>query len=464
VAALRALLLTMLCGTIGLIVWRRTSGFYRSVAAALVAMACCTFIASERPYLFTYFLLTALIAMLEYRRWADRRMLWVLPLLFLAWANLHGAYFLGWVVLAAYCGEALVRRWRGRPDADERSLFLCAGLAVLASGINPNGFHIVQTLLAYRNSPLQTSITEWQRPKYWEASTFTAVLYAAFAALLWARRRARVSDWLLFILFAAAALTAVRNIILVGIVGPIIIGSYLPSIDVRRYLPARFPLPTLAGLAAAFWLVARIAIMPHPSLDAADWRFSAGAADFLLAHHVTARLFNSYESGGYLMWRLWPQNQVFIDGRALSEAAFADYKRIAFNADSSTGPSAEELLARYGVGAIVMPMIDYSGKVYLLPAALSDPSQREWKLVYADRQAVIYVKTVPDGVTALAPNTALGAMEAQCNLMLDISGDDCARGVANLYAKIGDRPSAARWMSVYQSRGGPANAQFEGLR
>ena len=518
VAALRALLLTLLCGTIGLIAWRRTAGFYRSVAAALLAMLCCSFIAAERPHLFTYFLLAAVIAILEYRR-VDQPAataaidpkpvaqaigpqpvalatgpqpvtpaigprpvapavlppvlwLWALPPLFLLWANLHGAFFLGWIVLGVYCADALLARWRGAPHPDERRLFLCAALAVLVSGINPNGFHIVETLLAYRHSPLQTSITEWQRPKYWEISTFTVVLYASLGALLWARRRARVSDWMLYLLFAAAALMAVRNIILIGIIGPILLASYLPSPQWRRphgvrrsgALPAERMLPTLAAYAAALCLLARIVTMPHPGLDSDDWRFSAGAADFLLAHRVTARLFHSYESGGYLMWRLWPQNQVFIDGRALSEATFADYKRMAFNADSSTGPSAEELLNRYGVGAIVMPMIDYSGKVYLLPAALSDPSQHEWKLVYADRQAVIYMRTPPPGVTPLPPAEALSAMEAQCNLMLNMSGDDCARGVAGLYAKIGDRQRAAQWMSVYQSRGGGANAQFEGMR
>ncbi len=369
-------------------------------------------------------------------------------------------------MLGAYCAEALVSRWRGVPDPDERRLFLSAGLAVLASGINPNGFHIFQILLAYRQSPLQTSITEWQRPKFWEASTFTFILYSSFAALIWARGRARVSDWILYLLFAAAALTAVRNIVLVGIIGPIILAAYLPTLDLTPYLPAnwRRTIPRAAAYAAVLCLAARIWSMPHPGLGGADWRFPRGAADFLLTHHVTTRLFHSYESGGYLMWRLWPQNQVFIDGRAISEAAFSDYRRMAFNADSSGGPSGEELLASYKVGAIVMPMIDYSGKVYLLPAALSDPAQQEWKLVFADSQAVIYMKTPPEGVTPLPAATALTSMEQQCKLMLDMSGDDCARGVANLYAKIGDRARAGQWMSVYKARGGGANAQFEGLR
>jgi hypothetical protein len=98
-----------------------------------------------------------------------------------------------------------------------------------------------------------------------------------------------------------------------------------------------------------------------------------------------------------------------------------------------------------------------------LPAALSDPSQHEWKLVYTDPEAVIYMKDPPPGVTPLPPNAALSAMEAQCNLMLYRAGDDCARGVADLYSKIGDTRRAAQWMAVYQSRGGTAGAQYGGL-
>ncbi|HEX3879514.1 MAG TPA: hypothetical protein VHW24_21170 [Bryobacteraceae bacterium] len=459
ITILRALALTLICGITGLIAWRRTAGFYRSVAVALLVMLSCTWIAGERPYLFTYVFLVTTLAILEYRRW-----LWALPPLFLVWANMHGAFFLGWIIVGAYCLNTLIARARGAATPNHRTLLICSAAAVLISGLNPNGFHIIQILLDYRNSPLQTSITEWQRPKYWELSTFTVILYGSLAALLWARGRARISDWLLYLLFAIAALSAVRNIILIGIIGPLILASYLPLPDPQRLLPTLRTLPATLAFAAVLALAARIVTMPHAPFNASDWRFSPGAADFLLQHHVTARIFNSYESGGYLIWRLWPQNQVFIDGRALSEATFADYRRIAFNADSSTGASSEQLLAQYKVSAIVMPMIDYSGKVYLLPAALSDPSQHEWKLVYTDPEAVIYMKDPPPGVTPLPPNAALSAMEAQCNLMLDRAGDDCARGVADLYSKIGDTRRAAQWMAVYQSRGGATGAQYGGLR
>jgi hypothetical protein len=37
-----------------------------------------------------------------------RRRLWVLPPLFLVWANLHAGFFTGWLLLGTYCGEALI--------------------------------------------------------------------------------------------------------------------------------------------------------------------------------------------------------------------------------------------------------------------------------------------------------------------------------------------------------------------
>ncbi len=455
IAALRASLLTLICALVGFIVYRRTGGFYRAIAAGLVTASMCHWIAGERPYLFTFAILGAVFLILE-----SRRFLWALPPLFLLWANLHGAFFLGWIVMGAYCAEALLARFRGKPRADERRLLLAAALAVLVSGINPNGFHIVEILLAYRKSALQTSIAEWQRPAYWELSTFTAILYLSSGALVFAWRRARVTDWLIFLLFAAASLAAVRNIILVGIIGPIVLATYLPSFDSQKLLPRVRLLPAILGCAALIGLV-RLAIVPHQSLDAADWRVPSGAADFLLAHPTTARLFNSYESGGYLIWRLWPHNQVFIDGRAISEATFQDYRRIAFNADSTGGPSGDELLKRYNIGAIVMPMIDYSGKVYLLPAALTDPAQHAWKLVYAASDAVIYLKDPPPGVAPLPPAAAFSAMEAQCRVMIEREGNNCARGVADIYAKIGDNARASQWIGIYRSRGGAANSRYE---
>src|SRR6202012_986976 len=116
-----------------------------------------------------------------------------------------------------------------------------------------------------------------------------------------------------------------------------------------------------------------------------------GPPHFRRAHNIRSPLFNTYEYGGYLMWRLWPTERVFIDGRALSESVFQDYVRILYNQDEGGGLSAQQLLDRYGVQVIVMNGFEYAdGIVYLLAPALADPNQTTWKLVYNDPQSLVF--------------------------------------------------------------------------
>ena len=432
----RQTLLAGLCGIVGLLVYRRCGGFYRAICAALAAAPVASFLIEDRPYLITYFLLGVTLLILE-----SRRHLWLLPPIFLVWANCHSGFFLGWVAMGAYCAEAILTRRK------ERQLFLATAASLLASGLNPNGYRVFQVLLLYRHSPLQMRIFEWQRPSYWEVSAFTAVLYGAAAVLLWARRRVRISDWLLYLVFAAAALSAARNIILIGIIGPLIVFSYLPW---------KWRLPVVVDWAAAVLLAYWCwVILPRPPLyGVRDWELPSGAADFLLNHHIRGRMLNTYDAGGYLIWRLAPDVPVFLDGRALNESVAADQKRIVYNADSTGGPSGQELLARYGIDLIAMPMLDGMGDVYLLPASLSDPSQKTWTLIYRDAQSVIFVKSVPPGVVPLNSLEALSAMEMQCQVTLDHGGfARCARSVSRVFAIAGDNQRAAQWMAVYRQRG-----------
>ena len=439
---LRCALIAAFCGSVGLATYHRTSGFYRSVGAVLAAGTVVCQFTSDRPFLFTFVFLAATLAFLEIGRW-----LWVLPAMFLVWANVHGGFLVGWLALGAYCAESLFLRFRGKPQPHERRLWLVAALCILVSGINPNGFRVLPVMLSYRSSLLQSSVWEWQYPLPWPPSPFSVLLAGAVAVLFWRRRETRPVDWLLLFGFGSLALLAVRNIFLAGLVGPLLIASDLPW---KKVVPAA------AEFLGAILLVAGIGV---PIVEgkafqfhAADWKYPVGAADFLLAHHISAPMLNTYEIGGYLIWRLWPQERVFLDGRALNESVFQDYQRMVANADATGGKSGEELLRQYGIEVIVMDGFEYtSGTPYLLPAALSDPSQKEWKLVYQDAAAVVYMRHPPPGVEPLNSFVALASMEAQCSTNLDHQPgrSKCASGLADLFARIGDGVRARRWQAIY---------------
>jgi hypothetical protein len=437
VVLFRAALLAAFCALVGMVAWRRCGGFYRSLAAACAAAGMAIPFALDRPYLITFLLLAATIAILEYRRW-----LWLLPPLFLIWANCHGGYFLGWIVLAAYSAEALWRR------SDSRLLWTVSAVSVLLSGFNPNGFRILQVLVYYRGSSLTSKLLEWARPQWFAFNEFTVLWTGAALLMLWARRRVRPVDWLLFAAFAAAAFSAQRNTILIGLEAPIVIVSYFPW---KRTLPPLVP------FAASLLLVGGGILASAGSffqLRAAVWRYPAGAADFLLAHHVTGPLFNTYEYGGYLIWRLWPQQRVFIDGRSLSESVFQDYGRILYNVEEDGGKNAQQLLDRYGVQTIVMNTFEYSqGLVYRLAPALADPQQTEWKLVYDDPTAIVLMRHPPPGVAPLDSLRVLTHMEAECDLHLQHEPRLalCARALVQVFAQVGDAARARQWLERYQT-------------
>ena len=154
--------------------------------------------------------------------------------MFIFWANCHGGSFMGWVMLGALFGEALIQRLRKRPVEGERQLWLVTIACFLASAINPNGFRVFQIMLLYRSSGIQSSNLEWQYPAFWLRPAATAWCCSG----LWRQcyspgARTRPVDWILYFVFAAASLLAVRNTILMGLVGAVLLG-HLFRVETRN--------------------------------------------------------------------------------------------------------------------------------------------------------------------------------------------------------------------------------------
>jgi hypothetical protein len=444
IVAMRALSMTLVCAIAGLVTRRRSGSFYGGLAGALACASVLQSFALDRPFQITFVFLAATIAILEFRRY-----LWLLPVIFLVWANCHGGYFLGFVVLGAYAAEALWLRKR------ERNLWIVAGLCLAAAAINPNGLGIFRTLLDYRTSYLTSRLLEWSRPRLWPPSAFSVLLIVAAALMLWQRRKVRVADWLLLAAFAAASLSAQRNTVFIGLVAPVLIAGCWPwGWSVPTFVRMAFPALAVAGIAAG------VIAGSFFQLRAEEWKYPRGAADFLRAHRITQPLFNTYEHGGYLIWRLWPMQRVFIDGRALSESLFMDYARILYNHDNNDGqPSGEQLLDRYGIQAIVMNTFEpATGNVYVLAPALADPAQKTWKLVYNDAESLIFLRNPPPDVTALNSLDVLTHMETECRLHLEHEPQYplCARSLGDVFLKVGDTQRARRWLGIYlESLHGP---------
>ncbi len=431
----KAILLTALCGLTGWLAWRRTAVPLWGVAAALATASLAIEFAHDRPSILTYLFTALFIAIFE-----DRRRLWIVPPLALVWANCHGGFFLGWVVCGAYAAEAVLRR-----APDRWKVVSTAALAVLLSGINPNGFAAIATVLRYRQSPLQATLIEWSRADLWGPPyAFDALLYGAAACLALSWRRVRPADWMLFAAFAAASILAFRNELLMGLLAPVLIASYFPVTRVQLPLRA-LSYGALACLAAALvWGTVSGAFF---QLRAAEWRYPAGAAAFLREKLPAARVFNTYEYGGYLIWRGVP---VFIDGRALREAVFDDYRKIL--GTPAGDPLRQEAFSRYGVNAIVVNSFEYNaGALYALVPALAQPAEAGWKLVFEDPQSLVFFREPPPTVPVLDKVRIVDHLEAECRLHVerDPAFPLCARTLGDLFLRSGDRVRARRALALY---------------
>jgi len=434
----KALLMALLCGLTGLVAKWRTESLLWGIAAALAAASLAIEFAHDRPGIVSYAFTAACVAIFE-----DRKRLWLLPPLLLIWANCHGGFFLGWVVSGAYAADALLRR-----AADRRRVPLVSGIAVAVSGLNPNGFAVIATLLRYGQSPMLTSLMEWAPADLWGPPyAFDVLLYAAAGCLIAASwggkwRRVRPADWLLFLAFAVAALKAFRNEMLIGLLAPVLIANYFPW---KRRLPLVTSYAAAAALlVAVVWGCARGSFF---QLRAAEWRYPAGAAKFLRDHRISTPLFNTWEYGGYL---IWSGQRVFIDGRVLSETVFQDYRNILGTPPGD--PRRDQTLARYAIGAIVINSFEYnSGIMYPLVPALAQAAEAQWKLVYQDAQSLVFLRDVPGGLTILDKSGIADHLEAECTLHVERDPEFplCARTLGDLFLRGGARDRARRMLGLY---------------
>ncbi|MDH4207436.1 MAG: hypothetical protein OEV76_01025, partial [Anaerolineae bacterium] len=93
------------------------------------------------------------------------------------------------------------------------------------------------------------------------------------------------------------------------------------------------------------------------------------------------KMYDLYHWGGYLIWRLYPEHKVFIDGRAdvYGDAFIEEYLQVYQLREDWQAP-----LSKYEVGLIIVD----TG----CPLATMLDERGDWQQVYADEQAVVFIR------------------------------------------------------------------------
>jgi hypothetical protein len=268
------------------------------------------------------------------------------------WTNLHGGFFVGVLLVAAYGAAELIAALI-EPDGDERRsavprsgpYILAAAACAAASFVNPYTYRLHTHIWAYlRESYHREHISEFMSISFDNPAAlfFEVLIVLGVAASGWSLSRRRILDAALVVAWLHLALIAGRNIPIFAIFTASVVASSAAEwlALVRKMRVAlwvkrlAFNLEsTAAGLlvidrvpriyitsAVGFVLVAGMLASPAaPFKFRSEYdpkRYPAKAIDLLRLPEFASSVFTDDEWGDYLIYRLYPETKVFVDGRS----------------------------------------------------------------------------------------------------------------------------------------------------
>jgi hypothetical protein len=353
-----------------------------------------------RPHLFSWLLFAIWLPLMDRLARGETKNYWQFPLLMLLWVNLHGGFVLGFLVWGAYITSWLMEHsFREVVSSELFKRLLFAGvLSLLVTLLNPSGIGLWKNVFGHvGDSDLMNLHIEWQSPNFHDPNTWPFLLMIALLVFSFSRSSHPI---LLARSFIAAGLLilglySVRNIPYAVIACVPMLGIYdwgLMRLSFFQRVEQKLHVAQV-GLRGAVWsLLSVIAIasllISGQTLDLTNQGnrfdpalFPVHAVDWLSAHPQPGNVFNEFTAGGYILFRLWPEQKVFIDGQTDFYGAelVKDYLTMLNAHDGWEG-----LFAKYQIDWVLLPRD--------VPLVKILKSNSQWRILYEDDVSIILRK------------------------------------------------------------------------
>lgn len=381
-------------------------GPYLRAFAVVLAAATSGVYWSARPQIVSLLLAAIFNHILILYRFRGVNRLWLLPLLMIAWVNLHGGFAIGFILLVVtFVGYTAAFAIGGfRMGEASRGMMWVGGIGLAcAAAVSLNPFGPRMLLYPFKTvsiGALQNYIQEWQSPNFHtrEAQVFIVMWLLTFGAAGFSKRRLEVTDFLLFGVFSGLALLAGRNIAAFAVVAaPILmrhadsaaaeLGERWPKLRMRESHDPPKQLMHLVNWALLAVVTAAAIVKVSLPLDTVTIHKAiaatspVGAAAYLKAHPAQGEMFNSYNFGGYLAWTLYPETPVYVDGRTdlYDDEFLAEYLDTYL-----AGAGWQDGFEKYNIGVVLV-----EPGAPIARALLARP---DWAVRYEDPVAVVIVR------------------------------------------------------------------------
>ena len=363
-----------------------------------------------RPHIFTFLFLALWLLILEKLRLGQSKRWWLLPILMLVWANLHGAFIAGfvtWFIFGVGMIWDFLRQKRDErealPEHFWRNFLLGGATSFLVSFINPSGIDLWKTSVGYVGTKYLVNITnEYQSPDFHLSATWPFVLFILLLiiVLAYSKKKTNSAHLLTSAAWAVMSLYSARNIPLFAITAaPLLaerLDDLLANVSVRLKIAQRFTeidknlqkmdlqfkgwvWPTLCLIIAITGFFTGLTFdIDHEGYGFKPEVFPVEAVNWLEQNPQEGNVFNYFPWGGYLLYRDWPDTLVFIDGQTdfYGEALSRQYMQVLYAEEGW-----ESVLEEYDVAWAILPIEEISTRMIQLELG--------WHVIYEDETAII---------------------------------------------------------------------------
>lgn len=379
---------------------RIESAMVTVLVAALVALP----VMGVRPQMLTLLGLAATLWILF--RWRDnpknKLVYWLIPLMLL-WVNMHGGFAAGLILMGAFGVIELVKFLLKRfsrakivtPTMQLKHLWELVGVGVLSLAVtfvNPYTWRIYDELFrTIFNDLVRKGINEWLPVNLSSPDSYNLVIYTAFVALLlvFSWKRVDATKIWIGIIFLVISVASWRNMPLFPLVTLPLLSEMIESLapkGVYYYLRSWWVVLLLLAVVVYLGRDRIYSVIPLATDDAlvqvAGHKYPYNAVQYLKEHKLPGKMFNEYNWGGYLVWKL-PEKKVFIDGRMAvwktkDQDIFRDYLEVTQITDRTP-----DILSQYDVD-LALVYTDRPLRRYFVSRST------QWQLVYSDSLASLF--------------------------------------------------------------------------
>jgi len=375
-AVYKVILVIVILSLVVLRAYLKTGDYYLSIMCLLFITFVGRVYLDIRAQLATFLFINICLLLIDfYYKKGNKWLLFIIPLMVLPWVNLHGGFMYVFFILGSYwLGEFLkiIFSWfscilfprykEDKPGKKKKTspqkaeslvytifqnrdlkLFFILSIICFAVGlINPYGIMVYEFPFIIIYMPGFKTL-EWLSPLNFTVDAFTTPLYPYycifFVILSLFNRKASPGEQVLCWLSLLMSLNSRRFIPLFVFVSiPLILESVSFLIKKKlQELPVVRVVFQFLLFFISFILIYVLMLNIFPAVQAshgpfnymtADYTFPESACEFLKKNNIYGKMFNYYNWGGYIMWHLYPEMKIFIDGRAhgvYSEKYYLNY-------------------------------------------------------------------------------------------------------------------------------------------